>query len=172
LIFYFDFSIYADFLEEVNIYHQYTHSFNWPLFLNWVVIVFCTLSIILCIRSIYRGQLLRAETDQFFFNCFERRLTLGESMEFCDLWIVMIGINDVLIICGTLMKIRLESSDIINSRLYTDCSLMLGIGNLLVWIGVLRYLSYFTSYNILIITIRKSIPNILRFLFCAILIYW
>ncbi|KAI2801221.1 Mucolipin-2, partial [Blomia tropicalis] len=154
--------------KQLPIGNQYYSTTNWPLVTNWLVIVLCSISIILCIRSLYRGQLLRIETDQFFYECFERRLTFSESMEFVDLWILMIAVNDLLIILGTTLKIRLESSDIISGAIYTNCSLMLGIGNLLVWIGMLRYLSYFKSYNILIITIRRSIPNILRgFCFCG-----
>src|SRR5699024_8574822 len=81
------------------------------------------------------------------------------------------AVNDVLIISGTLLKIRLESSDIISGTVFTDCSLMLGVGNLLVWLGLLRYLSYWNSWNILIVTIRRAVPSLLRFLLCAVLIY-
>ena len=44
------------------------HPASSPLLkvLNWIVIVFCLMSILLCIRSIYRGQLLRLETEHFF----------------------------------------------------------------------------------------------------------
>ena len=47
----------------------------------------------------------------------------------------------------------------------------LGIGNLLVWIGVLRYFGFFKTYNVLILTLKLALPNVARFLICVLLIY-
>ncbi|XP_075584657.1 LOW QUALITY PROTEIN: mucolipin-3-like [Dermatophagoides farinae] len=52
-----------------------------------------------------------------------------------------------------------------------SCSLFLGICNLLVWFPLLRYFAYFQSYNILLLTLKKSFPNVLRFCLCAFLVY-
>lgn len=51
------------------------------------------------------------------------------------------------------------------------CSVLLGTGNLFVWFGVLRYLGFFRTYNMLIVTLKKAFPSVLRFLLCALLIY-
>lgn len=51
------------------------------------------------------------------------------------------------------------------------CSLCLGVGNLLVWFGVLRYLGFFKTYNVVILTLKKAAPKIFRFLVAASLIY-
>ena len=48
---------------------------------------------------------------------------------------------------------------------------MLGTGNLLVWIGLLRYLGFFKTYNVLILTMKGAAPNIFRFLICAAMVY-
>jgi len=40
-----------------------------------------------------------------------------------------------------------------------------------VWFGVLRYLGFFRTYNVLILTLRRASPSVLRFLLCALLIY-
>ncbi|VDM80819.1 unnamed protein product [Strongylus vulgaris] len=45
------------------------------------------------------------------------------------------------------------------------------MGALLVYVGVLRYFGFFNQYNILILTMKKSIPNMLRFMSCAIVLY-
>ena len=50
-------------------------------------------------------------------------------------------------------------------------SMMLGTGNLLVWIGLLRYLGFFKTYNVLILTKKGAAPNIIRFLICATMVY-
>lgn len=44
-------------------------------------------------------------------------------------------------------------------------------GNLLVWFGVLRYLGFFKTYNVVILTLKRAAPKISRFLLCAMLIY-
>ena len=49
--------------------------------------------------------------------------------------------------------------------------MMLGNGSLLVWIGVLRYLGFFRTYNVLLLTVQGALPSMLRFLICASLLY-
>lgn len=55
--------------------------------------------------------------------------------------------------------------------MWDACSVLLGTGNLFVWFGVLRYLGFFRTYNMLIVTLKKAFPSVLRFLLCALLIY-
>ena len=138
--------------------------------LNWSVIVFSLISSILCVRSLYSGQLLCCETERFFENHFHKNLSFGERLDFIDFWIVMIIVNDILIFTGSLLKMQMESKLIENVH-YTTVSILLGVGNLFVWTGLLRYLGFFHKYNILILTLRRAIPNVLRFMLCAILLY-
>lgn len=91
----------------------------------------------------------------------------------------MILINDCLIAVGTsiniLRKFHLVGPQNINSlrpiELDNLCSSLLGIGTLLVWFGLLRYLAFFNQYNILIVTIKHSLPRVLRFLLCVLILY-
>ncbi len=55
--------------------------------------------------------------------------------------------------------------------LWDFCSLFLGCGNLLVWVGMLRYLGFFQTYNVLILTMKGALPNVMRFLLCGACIY-
>ncbi|CAN8018399.1 unnamed protein product, partial [Ixodes persulcatus] len=137
---------------------------------NIVVILNCALSFFLCVRSLLRGQTLRKRAVAFFARYDQKHLSWSDQMAFVDCWYVMITINDVLIIVGSCFKIQLEQS-LIDGEQYDLCSTLLGTGNLLVWAGVLRYLGFFKKYNILILTMRKALPNILRFLSCALLLY-
>ncbi|PIO60290.1 transporter, cation channel family protein [Teladorsagia circumcincta] len=82
----------------------------------------------------------------------------------------MIVINDILIIVGTLSKISIEFRDFDNS-IFTLTGILLGMGALLVYVGVLRYFGFFNQYNILILTLKKSIPSMARFMSCAIVLY-
>ncbi|OXB51336.1 UNVERIFIED_CONTAM: hypothetical protein H355_009247, partial [Colinus virginianus] len=42
---------------------------------------------------------------------------------------------------------------------------------MLVWLGVIRYLGFFQKYNLLILTLRAALPNVMRFCCCAAMIY-
>ena len=59
-----------------------------------------------------------------------------------------------------------------DSDLWDMCSACLGVGNLLVWIGMLRYLGFFEKYNVIILTIRQAMPNIVRFTVCVSIMYF
>ena len=83
----------------------------------------------------------------------------------------MIIVNDVMILTGTIIKNTALDNTEVENEYYNSCAILLGIGNLLVWAGLLRYLEFFHQYNILILTIRKSLPNVLRFATCALLLY-
>ncbi|KAG8555243.1 hypothetical protein GDO81_017638 [Engystomops pustulosus] len=54
---------------------------------------------------------------------------------------------------------------------YDVCSIFLGTSTLLIWVGVIRYLGFFKKYNILILTLRAALPNVIRFCCCAVTIF-
>lgn len=83
---------------------------------------------------------------------------------------IVICFNDVFIIIGSAIKEIIETRSTYGD-LWDYGSLFLGIGALLVWIGMLRYLGFFKTYNVLILTLKGALPNVLRFLLCASLIY-
>jgi len=138
--------------------------------LNLLVILICTISLLLCSRAIYRAQILKFETISFFKKTYGTTLSLEGRLEFLNFWYIMIFINDVLIIIGTIIKEQIERKHS-DSDHWNICSIFLGTGNLLVWFGVLRYLGFFKTYNVVILTLKKATPKVARFLICAILIY-
>ena len=138
--------------------------------LNFFVILICTFSLVLCSRAIYRAQLLRYETMAFFKKIYGKVLSLEGRLEFLNLWYIMIIVNDLLIIVGSAVKEQIERKQFGNDH-WNICSIFLGTGNLLVWFGVLRYLGFFKTYNVVILTLKKAAPKVARFLICAILIY-
>ncbi|VDK78142.1 unnamed protein product [Litomosoides sigmodontis] len=135
-----------------------------------LVLFACIASLILCCRALMRAHLLKLATVQFVRNVLKRELMLNDQLEFLNFWYVMIVVNDICIICGTLCKITIEFRDFDNN-LFTTSGILLGIGALLVYVGLLRYFCFFSKYNILILTIKKSLPNILRFMSCAAVLY-
>lgn len=138
--------------------------------LNGLVIIICVFSFVLCTRAIYRAWLLRQQTDNFFRVTYGRPLSWEGKWEFINFWYIMIICNDVLLIFGSAMKESIERKNFAADQ-WNVCSVLLGIGNLLVWFGVLRYLGFFKTYNVVILTLKRAAPKITRFLFCALLIY-
>ncbi|KAM3955146.1 mucolipin-3 [Aphomia sociella] len=138
--------------------------------LNILVILICSASFVLCSRAIYRAQLLKELTIQFFRRSYNKELSIDGRLEFLNVWYILIIINDLLIVMGSAIKEQIERNQYTNDQ-WNVCSLFLGTGNLLVWFGVLRYLGFFKTYNVVILTLKKAAPKIFRFLICALLLY-
>nr|NVI71422.1 transient receptor potential cation channel, mucolipin ortholog [Cucujiformia] len=138
--------------------------------LNYLIIFICLLSFALCGRAIWRAQQLRQITESFFLSNFNKSLTYSDRRKFFNLWYVMIIVNDVLIIIGSAIQEQIEKEEFTSDQ-WNVCSVLLGLGNLLVWFGVLRYLGFFKTYNVVILTLEKAAPQVARFLLCAVLIY-
>ena len=140
------------------------------VFLNLFVIVLSLSSLLLCLRALLRAQLLKHETMIFMSRHYNWVFTVQERCEFLNLWYVMICTNDCLIIMGSVIKQLIESRSIVGD-MWDMCSLMLGTGSCLVWFGILRYLGFFKTYNVLILTMKGAAPNMFRFLICAFFLY-
>ncbi|VDM23722.1 unnamed protein product [Toxocara canis] len=135
-----------------------------------LVLLMCLASLILCCRALVRAHLLKMTAADYFEFVLKQKLTLSDRLEFLNLWYVMIVINDICIVLGTVCKISIEFRDFDND-LFTTTGILLGMGALLVYVGVLRYFCFFSKYNVLILTMKKSLPNILRFISCAAVLY-
>lgn len=138
--------------------------------LNIIVLIFCTLSFALCARSIWRTIMLLKRTQRVL-GSHGRALVWRDRFEFIDSWLVLIIINDMMVGFATII-ITFYDERLLETSNYTICSLLIGVGNLLSWSGLLRYLSFFKKYNLLIVTLRKSFLHVMRFMLCTILIYW
>ena len=107
-------------------------------FLDYVIIGNCLISFVLCCRALFRAQFLCTETQAFFRARFKIDLEQSEKFQFLNLWYIVICVNDVLIITGSVLKEMIELRTT-TGDLWNFCSVFLGTGNLLVWIGMLRY---------------------------------
>ncbi|ETE59860.1 Mucolipin-1 [Ophiophagus hannah] len=138
------------------------------MFFDVVVILICVLSFILCSRSIIKGLRLQHEFSRFFQQRYSQNICLSDRMEFLNGWYILLVVSDILTVSGTIMKIGIESKNFAD---YDVCGILLGTSTLLVWVGVMRYLSFFQKYNILIVTMRVAFPNVIRFCCCVAVIY-
>ncbi|NXP44370.1 MCLN1 protein, partial [Heliornis fulica] len=152
--------------KDPSVFGRGDNSFR--LFFDVVVILVCSLSFVLCARSIVRGLMLQHEFSRFFRRRYDQSVCLSDRMEFLNGWYILLVISDILTILGTIMKIGIESK---NFASYDVCSILLGTSTLLVWVGVIRYLTFFQKYNILIVTLRVALPNVIRFCCCVAVIY-
>lgn len=105
--------------------------------LNIFVIIICFVSFSLCTRAVYRAQLLRMKTQEFFNVTLGHELSMDGKLEFLNVWYLMIILNDILLIIGSALKEEIEKKHFTADE-WNNCSLLLGVGNLLVWFGVLR----------------------------------
>ncbi|CAL8280661.1 unnamed protein product [Lota lota] len=138
------------------------------LILDSVVIIACITSLILCSRSIRNGIQLQFEYNTFFQTYFSKTVPWADCMEFVNGWYILIIVSDTLTIVGSILKIGIQTKYL---TIYDVCSILLGTATMLVWVGVIRYLSFFKKYNILILTLRAAFPNVIRFSCCAAMIY-
>lgn len=138
--------------------------------LNVFVILICVASFSLCTRALYRARLLKKQTDTFFRVTYGYPLSQDDCWQFVNFWYIMIICNDILLILGSILKEQIERKNFSVDE-WDICSVLLGVGNMLVWFGVLRYFSFFKTYNVVILTLKQSAPKILRFLLCALMIY-
>uniref|UniRef100_A0A671RJN8 Mucolipin 1b n=1 Tax=Sinocyclocheilus anshuiensis TaxID=1608454 RepID=A0A671RJN8_9TELE len=141
----------------------FTHLYYARVAFDVLVAVVCGLSLVLCGCSIFRGIIL-----QHVSRSLGRSLSWGERLEFINGWYLLLIISDILTIIASFIKIAIETK---NLSSYDVCSILMGTSTLLVWVGVIRYFSFFQKYNILIVTLRAAFPNVIRFCCCAAAIY-
>ncbi|CAG06112.1 unnamed protein product, partial [Tetraodon nigroviridis] len=109
------------------------------------VALLCMLSLVLCGRSILRGIVLQQEYVNFFKETLDRKVSWSDRLEFINGWYILLIISDILTITGSVIKIGIESK---NMSSYDVCGILLGTSTLLVWVGVIRYLTFFQKYNV------------------------
>jgi len=139
------------------------------IFFDAICICVSVLSMILCLRSLKRAYRLYDKTDNFLMAFKGSPLSKSERWEFVNFWYLTIILNDVLAVVGSVSKILMETKTVIDWNL---TGLALGTSNLLVWVGVLRYLSFFSRYNILIVTLKHAMPDLIRFLVCTLVLFF
>ncbi|KAK0150875.1 Mucolipin-1 [Merluccius polli] len=155
--------------DQLKAYFQSPAGSNYArLTFDVAVALVCMLSVVLCGRSILRGIVLQYEFVAFFKNSLGRKVCWADRMDFINGWYILLIVSDFLTITGSFVKIGIESK---NMSSYDLCGILLGTSTLLVWVGVIRYLTFFQKYNILIVTLRVAFPNVIRFCCCVAVIY-
>ncbi|VDM22920.1 unnamed protein product [Hydatigera taeniaeformis] len=126
------------------------------------------LSLGLCVVSLHRTVRLWKRTKGFFEEYYGIRLK-GLFFDFVNPWLFVVIGGDLLIISGSTFKL-VHSKDILQA--YIELSYLLGLGTLLVWISILRYVELASQTHLLLRTIKRSVPGLLRFCACALVLYF
>ncbi|XP_024601815.1 mucolipin-1 [Neophocaena asiaeorientalis asiaeorientalis] len=129
---------------------------SFRLLFDVVVILTCAFSFLLCARSLLRGFLLQNEFVRFMWRQRGQVISLWERLEFVNGWYILLVTSDVLTISGTIMKIGIEAKNLAS---YDVCSILLGTSTLLVWVGVIRYLTFFHKYNVSLRRAGGALPG-------------
>ncbi|XP_020489412.2 mucolipin-3 isoform X2 [Labrus bergylta] len=143
-------------------------NINLTVLFDCLIIVTCITSFALCTRSVINGIQLQLEYTLYCRKNIGKEVPLSDKLEFLNGWYILIIVSDMLSIIGSILKIEIQTKVLTS---YDICSILLGTGTMLVWIGVIRYMGYFRKYNILILTLRAAFPNVIRFICCAGIIY-
>ncbi|XP_061489496.1 mucolipin-2 isoform X1 [Rhineura floridana] len=154
--------------KDWNISGSIQKNTQYILVFDGFVIVSCFASLILCTRSIILALKLQKRFVNFFLEKYKRHVCSADRLEFINGWYVLVIISDMMTIIGSIMKMEIKAKNLTS---YDVCSILLGTSTLFVWVGVIRYLGYFQTYNVLILTMQASLPKVLRFCCCAGMIY-
>ncbi|XP_015427598.1 PREDICTED: mucolipin-3 [Myotis davidii] len=117
---------------------------HYMMIFDGFVILMCLTSLILCFRSVIKGIQLQQEFVNFFLLHYKKEVSVSDRMEFVNGWYILIIISDLLTIIGSILKMEIQAKSLTS---YDVCSILLGTSTLLVWLGVIRYLSFFHKYN-------------------------
>ena len=131
----------------------------------------CLSSIALVARSLYRAQKLRRAFVRWHVEQHGATPSVSDYNEFIDGWYILILISDILVILGTIFKIDVQTRQFARIGDFQNSCSFLGVGCLMCYCGILRYLGYFKGYNILVLTISHAMPRVIKFLTCALTLY-
>ncbi|KFD60672.1 hypothetical protein M514_05378 [Trichuris suis] len=143
--------------------------------LDVLILPTCVVSLLLCARALLSAYYLKLDTRRYLKEKLGQNLSKNDELAFLNGWYILILVNDVCILLGTLLKLDLEFKVprciVFDSSLLTATGMLLGVGTFLVWMGILRYFGFFSQYNLIILTLKRSIPNVMRFMLCAAILY-
>ncbi|CAG5095522.1 Oidioi.mRNA.OKI2018_I69.XSR.g14222.t1.cds [Oikopleura dioica] len=142
------------------------------ILLDFLVLVVSILSTMLVIRSLFRAQLLRLQFSSWYMQKFNEQATLSDCNEFVDGWYILMLVSDVFVIIGTGLKLDVQTRQLPSVDDFQISCIFLGLGALLCYSGILRYLGYFRGYNILVLTLSHAMPKVFKFLTCALTLYF
>lgn len=134
--------------------------------------IFATISTILHLRSLVKSAHFAQIVRAFFLQKFNYRLKWKQVLPLFNLWFTAVILGNCLATVGALMKLTIAFKPITAMAVIDIASIIVGLAVFAQWCGILRFLSYFDKYNMLLLTLRLSLPSVLRFCVCAGILYF
>ncbi|XP_063683202.1 mucolipin-3-like isoform X1 [Bolinopsis microptera] len=124
-------------------------------------------STITVIRKMILAFQLYVKTQTFMGKTYKRRLNKREKHLFVNYWFVCILLADMLLFTAAVLKLCIDIGTAYN---FDMCTLFLGIGVWLSYLGLLRYLFFDKHYSMILNTIVLALPHLARFMICVIIV--
>jgi mucolipin 3 len=141
--------------------------------LDILVGIFATISTIMHLRSLVKSAYFAQIVRAFFLQKFSYRLKWKHLMPLFNLWFTGVILGNCLATVGALLRLIISFEPSTDSMNMVDItSIIVGLAVFAQWCGILRFLSYFDKYNMLLLTLRLSIPSVARFFVCAGILYF
>jgi hypothetical protein len=88
-------------------------------------------------------------------------LSFKDKMKFFNVWFFIASIGNICNIVGPILSIhdQFELDGSSSARLYFT-----GLGCMMAWVNVVQYFEGSSSYYVLVTTLRKGLPRVMRFL--------
>lgn len=150
-----------------------------------IVILLDLISIILCLISIKNSIRLLLDTRAYFakqekiktesvklrrkHKKEEKCLSLSDQVDLLKLWDIVFVINDVFTIAGTCVLLTMGHERLMEK--YDEATTLLGLGGVLVWMGILRYFSFFPEFYLLFLIIKRAVWSVIRYLVCVVILF-
>ncbi|CAI8007043.1 Mucolipin-3 [Geodia barretti] len=129
-------------------------------------------STIMHLRFPSQASLLCPDSAGLLLQKFSYRLKWKHLMPLFNLWFTGVILGNCLATVGALLRLIIFFEPSTDSMNMVDItSIIVGLACFAQWCGILRFLSYFDKYNMLLLTLRLSIPSVVRFFVCAGILY-
>ncbi|CAL8083712.1 unnamed protein product [Calicophoron daubneyi] len=158
----------ATYVNQRELANGFTKRRIAVLSLDCIAMALAMASLIMCMRSVFRGLAMWKETVIFFHQWFSVEL-YGEITEFIKPWLLLISLNDCLIIGCSFVSVIALPADI--DEVSESMGYAMGINGLLIWSGILRYVGFSYENSFLLRALLRSVPSLARFSLCSVSLF-
>ncbi|XP_053212499.1 mucolipin-3-like [Panonychus citri] len=138
---------------------------------TWTVFIISSISLYLCCRSLKMAWVLWSKVSKVAKDYYQVQLTIDEDRKFFDTGLLIILINDLIFFLVSFIKLTNIVDLNEDIGLANRYSLLYGLGILLTWCNLLRYLNLFERFNVVTRTIAKAGRDIFKFTLVALIIF-
>ena len=103
---------------------------------------------LLSVKSIITSASLTRQASKFFQTNYGHKLSWRQKLSLQNLWFYGVVFGNLLVVIGTIIKISIAFKIVLSINLEDITTIILGLAVFFQWCGLLRFLSYFDTYNV------------------------